>query len=85
MNQESGTLEFFGPLLHEPSKIKREAVRRRKPFDERAIAAHEIPEFEADGHFDPIAATDALHASEIRTAKCSILHGLIDARVVTDS
>jgi DNA sulfur modification protein DndB len=49
MSQEAGSLEYFGPLLHEPSKIKREAVRRRKPFDERPIAAHEIPEYEADG------------------------------------
>src|ERR1035438_4582556 len=49
MNQESETLEFFGPLLADPSKIKREAVYRRKQFDEKSIVAEEIPAFEADG------------------------------------
>jgi len=49
MNPESETLEFFGPLLDEPSKIKREAVRRRKQFDEKSINAEEIPEYEAEG------------------------------------
>ena len=49
MNQESETLEFFGPLLTDPSKIKREAVRMRKQFDEKSIVAEEIPEYEADG------------------------------------
>jgi hypothetical protein len=49
MNQESETLEFFGPLLADSSKIKREAVRRRKQFDERSIAAEQIPEYEAEG------------------------------------
>jgi putative ubiquitin-RnfH superfamily antitoxin RatB of RatAB toxin-antitoxin module len=28
MNQETEVLDFFGPLLADPSKIKREAVRR---------------------------------------------------------
>jgi DGQHR domain-containing protein len=49
MNQERETLEFFGPLLADPSKIKREAVHRRKQFDERSIVAEEIPTYEADG------------------------------------
>jgi DNA sulfur modification protein DndB len=49
MNQESETVEFFGPLLIDPSKIKREAVRRRKQFDEKSIVAEQIPEYEADG------------------------------------
>jgi putative ubiquitin-RnfH superfamily antitoxin RatB of RatAB toxin-antitoxin module len=49
MNQESETLEFFGPLLVDPSKIKREAVHRRKQFDEKSIVAEEIPAYEADG------------------------------------
>jgi putative ubiquitin-RnfH superfamily antitoxin RatB of RatAB toxin-antitoxin module len=48
MNQESDTLEFFGPLLTDPSKIKREAVHRRKQFDEKSILAEEIPAYEAD-------------------------------------
>lgn len=46
---ESEPLEFFGPLLTDPSKIKREAVRRRKQFDEKSIVAEQIPEYEADG------------------------------------
>jgi DNA sulfur modification protein DndB len=49
MNKESVSLEFFGPLLTDPSKIKREAVRRRKQSDEKSISAAEIPEYEADG------------------------------------
>ena len=49
MNLESDPLEFFGPLLTDPSKIKREAVRRRKQFDEKSIVAEQIPEHEADG------------------------------------
>ena len=43
MNQDSASSEFFGPLLVETSKIKREAVRRRIQFDEMAIVAEEIP------------------------------------------
>jgi DNA sulfur modification protein DndB len=49
MNQESESLQFFGPLLTDSSKIKREAVRRRKQFDEKSITAEEIPEYEAEG------------------------------------
>jgi DGQHR domain-containing protein len=49
MNLENGNLELFGPLLTESSKIKREAVRRRKQFDEKGIVAEEIPEYEAAG------------------------------------
>lgn len=49
MTQESLTVELFGPMLTEPSKIKREAVRRRKQFDEKAITAAEIPKYETDG------------------------------------
>jgi DNA sulfur modification protein DndB len=49
MDQETAPLEFFGPLLNEPSKIKREAVRRRKQFDEKSIVGEEIPEYEAAG------------------------------------
>jgi len=48
MNQETAAVEFFGPLLTDPSKIKREAVRRRKQFDEKSITAEEITEYEAD-------------------------------------
>jgi hypothetical protein len=49
MSQQSETLEFFGPLLTESSKIKREAVRRRKQFDEKSIVSGEEPEYEAEG------------------------------------
>jgi DNA sulfur modification protein DndB len=43
------TAQYLGPLLTDPSKIRREAVRRRKPFDEKAVSAETIPEHEADG------------------------------------
>lgn len=49
MKQHKETIEFFGPLLTEASKIKREAVRRRKLFDEQPVNAAEIAAFEADG------------------------------------
>jgi hypothetical protein len=38
MNQESEALESLALYLP-PSKIKREAVRRRKQFDEKSIVA----------------------------------------------
>lgn len=47
--QDRETIELFGPLLTEPSKIKREAVRRRKQFDEQPVSPSEIATFEADG------------------------------------
>jgi len=47
--KESAPVEFFGPLLTDPSKIKREAVRRRKQSDEKSISGADIPEYEADG------------------------------------
>lgn len=40
---------YLGPLLTDPSRIRREAVRRRKPFDEKSISADSIPEYEAMG------------------------------------
>lgn len=49
MNQEAEALEQFGPLLTEPSKIKREAVKRRKQFEEKTIRSEEIPAFEDAG------------------------------------
>ena len=49
MKEERESGELFGPLLTEPSKIKREAVRRRKPFDEQTVPRTEIPELEASG------------------------------------
>jgi len=49
MKQMRETIEYFGPLLTDPSKIKREAVRRRKPHDEQTVTPEQIPEFEANG------------------------------------
>ena len=40
---------YLGPLLTDPSRIRREAVRRRKPFDEKSIAPEAIPDHEAQG------------------------------------
>jgi hypothetical protein len=39
----------FWPSAKRRSKIKREAVRRRKQFDEKSIIAEQIPEYEAEG------------------------------------
>lgn len=49
MKQNSATECYLGPLLTDPSRIRREAVRRRKPFDERSVSADDIPEHEAKG------------------------------------
>ncbi|HKT11602.1 MAG TPA: DGQHR domain-containing protein [Terriglobia bacterium] len=49
MKQTGETVEYLGPLLNDPSRIKREAVKRRKPFDERSIRTDEIPQYEAEG------------------------------------
>jgi DGQHR domain-containing protein len=49
MKQDRESIELFGPLLLEPSKIKREAVRRRKLFDEQPVSASEIAAYEAEG------------------------------------
>ena len=40
---------YLAPLLTDPKRLGREAVRRRKMFDEKSIAAEVIPEHEADG------------------------------------
>jgi DNA sulfur modification protein DndB len=40
---------YLGPLLTDPSRIRREAVRRRKPFDEMSVSADAIPDHEAKG------------------------------------
>lgn len=49
MKLDQATVELFGPLLTEPSKIKREAVRRRKLFDEQPVNASEITTYESEG------------------------------------
>ena len=46
---EDGVAVYLGPLLTDPSRIRREAVRRRKPFDEISIAPEAIPDHEAKG------------------------------------
>lgn len=49
MKQNSVTARYLGPLLTDPSRIRREAVRRRKPFDEKSVSADVIPDHEAKG------------------------------------
>ena len=49
MAQQSENETYLGPLLTDPSKIRRAAVRRRKPFDEKSVAADAIPDHEAKG------------------------------------
>lgn len=39
----------LSPLLTEPSKLAREAVKRRKPIHETSVTAAQIPEYEAEG------------------------------------
>ncbi|MEN6309908.1 MAG: DGQHR domain-containing protein, partial [Acidobacteriota bacterium] len=41
--------DYLGPLLTNPSLIRREAVHRRKPFDEKSVAPDDIPDHEANG------------------------------------
>jgi len=41
--------KYLGPLLNDPSRIRREAGRRRKPFEGKSVAADALPEHEADG------------------------------------
>jgi DNA sulfur modification protein DndB len=41
--------EFLGPLLTDAFRIRREAVHRRKAFDEKSVTPAEIPEYEAQG------------------------------------
>jgi DGQHR domain-containing protein len=49
MKQGNDTDKYLGPLLTDSSKIRREAVRRRKPFEDKTILADAIPEYEAQG------------------------------------
>ena len=41
--------DYLGPLLRDPSPLRREAVRRRKPFDEQSIVPAGVPELESEG------------------------------------
>ncbi|MFH0793110.1 MAG: DGQHR domain-containing protein, partial [bacterium] len=49
MEQNSAAEEYLGPLLTDPSHIRREAVRKRKPFHEKSVSAEDIPDHEAKG------------------------------------
>ncbi|MBI2472262.1 MAG: DGQHR domain-containing protein [Planctomycetes bacterium] len=49
MNKTKDDDIYLGPLLTDPSRIRRVAVRRRKPFDEKSVIAEAIPDHEAKG------------------------------------
>lgn len=49
MKQTADTESYLGALLTEPGRIRREAVRRRKVFDEKSVSADAIPDHEAKG------------------------------------
>lgn len=49
MELDDQPTEYLGPLLTDASRIRREAVRRRKPFDEKSVRAEEIPKYESEG------------------------------------
>lgn len=49
MNQDSDKTEYLGPLLTDPTRIRRVAVGRRKPFDEKSVSADTILDHEAKG------------------------------------
>lgn len=40
---------ILGPLVTDPGQLRREAVRRRKPFDEKSVQPDSIPDHEANG------------------------------------
>lgn len=47
MTENSET--YLGPIITESGRLRREAVRRRKPFDEKAIVPEVISVHEAEG------------------------------------
>ncbi len=49
MKQSEDAIKFLGPLLTDASRIRREAVRRRKLFDEKSVGPDDIPVYEAEG------------------------------------
>lgn len=49
MAKELNVEKYLGPLFTDPSKIRREAVHRRKPFDEKSVVADAIQVHEAKG------------------------------------
>lgn len=49
-NNDAGDAEkYLGPLLTDPSRIRRVAVGRRKAFEEKSVSAEAIPDHEAKG------------------------------------
>lgn len=49
MEQRDHKDQYLGPLLTDPSRIRREAVHRRKPFDEKSVTADAVQGHEAEG------------------------------------
>jgi DGQHR domain-containing protein len=49
MKQNTETKCYLGPLLTEAGRIRREAVHKRKLFDEKSVSADSIPDHEAKG------------------------------------
>jgi hypothetical protein len=49
MAQPKDDKSYLGPLIVDASQMKREAVRRRKPFDEKSVTADAIADHEAKG------------------------------------
>ena len=41
--------DYLSPLITDPALLRREAVKRRKPFDEKSVHPDSIPDHEADG------------------------------------
>jgi DNA sulfur modification protein DndB len=44
-------VEYLGPLITDPSRMRREAVARRKPFDEKSVHSEAVAEHEAEGWY----------------------------------
>jgi len=49
MKQNTDAECYLGPLLTDPGRIRREAVHKRKVFDEKSVSAEAIPEHQANG------------------------------------
>jgi hypothetical protein len=49
MKHNANGKDYLGPLLTEPGRIRREAVRKRKLFDEKSVSPEAIPDHEAQG------------------------------------
>jgi hypothetical protein len=49
MDEGNANAVLLGPLLTDPARLRRVAVGRRKPFDEKSVAGDAVPELEAKG------------------------------------